>query len=350
FQFTALEEVQLISIINIVGGTTNLDHAVYSGSCGSLTELYCSPNAASTTPELIVGNIYYIRIFSSGSVDETSSFDLCIRKAPQNTVCDNAVNFCGAAGGLTTPSVIGIPSEGAVACLTSVQNPAWNIIQIGQGGTIDLEIVQNTAFDANGNPIGTGLDVDYALWGPFTSLTDACGNLTLGCPTPSDCPGIPYTPQFYPYGNIIDCSWSAASVEIATIDNAVSGEIYILLTSNYANLPGTVLIQQTNAGETGAGSTVAEIQADLGDDQSWCGVGSVTLTVDSPFADTYEWYADGFQIEGEIGATLEVTESGTYTVIVFDEQCGAQATDETVVILGLEPIANAVTDIITCDD
>src|SRR5690606_9938639 len=47
---------------------------------------------------------------------------------------------------------------------------------------------------------------------------------------------------------------------------------------------------------------------------------------------------------------LEVTESGTYTVIVFDEQCGSSATDEIVVVLGLEPDANPVDDIIICDD
>ncbi len=350
FQFTALSEVQLISITNITGGTTNLDHAVYSGSCGTLTELYCSPDAASITPELIVGNSYYIRVFSFGSIDETSSFDLCIRRAPENTVCENSVNFCGSDGGLVTPSLIGIPSAGPVACLTSVQNPAWNIIQIGQSGTINLQIAQNTQFDENGNPVGTELDVDYALWGPFTSLEDACGNLTLGCPTPADCPGIPYTPEFYPYENIIDCSWSTSAVEIATIDNAIAGEIYILLTSNYANLPGNVQITQTNAGNTGAGSTIAEIEVDLGENQNLCGFDELELVADSPFADRYEWYEDGFIIEDETGPTLTVTNSNIYTVIAYDDNCDAQAIDEVTINFYLEPIANPIADIVTCDD
>uniref|UniRef100_UPI00404B24DB gliding motility-associated C-terminal domain-containing protein n=6 Tax=Gelidibacter sp. TaxID=2018083 RepID=UPI00404B24DB len=350
FQFTALNEVQLISIINITGGTTNLDHALYSGSCGTLTEVYCSPNAASITPELVVGNTYFIRVFSFGSVDETSSFDLCIRRAPENTVCENSVNFCGSDGGLVTPSLIGIPSAGAVACLTSVQNPAWNIIQIGESGTINLQIAQNTQFDENGNPVGTELDVDYALWGPFTSLEDACGNLTLGCPTPADCPGIPYTPEFYPYENIIDCSWDPTGVEVATIDNAVAGEIYVLLTSNFDNLPGTVQITQTNAGNTGAGSTIADIEVDLGEDQNLCGFDELELVADSPFADRYEWYEDGFIIENETGSTLTVTNSNIYTVIAYDDNCDAQAIDEVAINFYLEPIANPVADIVTCDD
>lgn len=350
FQFTALNEVQLISLINITGGTDNLDHALYSGSCGTLVELYCSGNTANITPSLTVGDTYYIRVFSAGSIEETSNFNLCIQEAPSNLVCENATNFCGGDGGLFTTSMIGIPDIGAIACLTGAPNPTWNIIQIGNSGVIDLQIVQNSQFDANGNPVGTPLDVDYALWGPFTSLDDACGNLTLGCPNPSNCPGIPYTPEFYPYENIIDCSWSASATEIATIDNAVAGEVYILLVTNWSGNPGQIRITQTNEGNPDAGSTVAEIQADLGGDQQLCGFTSYELVVDSPFADTYEWYQDGFYIEDATGPTLTVTESGSYTVFVHDDQCDATASDEVTITLVPEPMANAVSDIITCDD
>ena len=350
FQFTALHDVELISLLNIAGGTTNLYYSVYSGTCGTLTEVFCSDDTANFVPNLVIGNTYYIRVYSFGSVPTSTTFNLCIKQAPSNLVCQNAVNFCGNNGALITDSIIGVPSTGAIACLTSVQNPAWNIIQIGQSGLINLQISQNTQFDANGNPVGQGLDVDYALWGPFTSITDACLNLTLGCPTPSDCPGIPYTPEFYPYGNIIDCSWSAAAVETATIDNALAGEIYVLLVSNYSNQAGTIQIQQTNGGTVGAGSTVAEIQVDLGGDQSLCGEDSVVLTANSPFADVYEWYADGFVIEGQTGPTLTVTETNTYTVIVYDSQCDSYAEAEVIITLGLEAVANPVADIITCDD
>ncbi len=349
FQFTALHTVELISLINISGGTTNLDYSVYSGSCGALTEIFCSTETANFVPNLTVGNTYFVRVYSFGSVPVTTTFNLCIKQAPVNLLCENAVNFCGNNGALITDSIIGVPSNGPVACLSSVQNPAWNIIQIGQSGLVNLQISQNTAFDANGNPVGQGLDVDYALWGPFASLLEACGNLTLGCPNPADCPGIPYTPEFYPYGNIIDCSWSAAAIETATIDNAIAGQIYILLVSNYSNQAGTIQIQQTNGGQPGAGSTVAEIQVSLGADQNTCGESSVVLTADSPFADVYEWYADGFVIDGETGPTLTVTETNTYTVIVYDSQCDSYAQDEVTITIGTAPVANPVADIVSCD-
>jgi hypothetical protein len=51
----------------------------------------------------------------------------------------------------------------------------------------------------------------------------------------------------------------------------IAGEVYILLVTNYSNNPGIIQIEQTNAGEDGAGSTVGEIEVELGSDQTFCG-------------------------------------------------------------------------------
>ena len=349
FEFTALNEVQLISIINTSGGFPNFDHAVYEGTCDALTEIYCSPDTASITPELVVGNTYYIRVFSAGSNSETVNFDLCIKEAPDNTVCENASPFCGEGGALYGSNVIGIPNNTSVACLGTIPNPSWNLLQIGESGPVNIQIVQNTEFDVDGNPIGTGLDVDFVLWGPFDSSVDYCElDLLVDCPT---CPfsNLPDN-GFYPFGDIVDCSYSAAPVEVVTIDNAIAGEIYVLLVTNFSDQAGTVQIQQTNADDTGSGAITSEIDVALGADQSFCGFPSYDLNAESPFADRYEWYADGFIIPGETGATLTVTETNTYTVIAYDDNCDAQAQDTIVVIFGMEPVANPVDDMITCDD
>ena len=348
FEFVALNNVQLISIINITGGTTNLDHALYEGDCGNLVELYCSGNTASITPELVVGNTYYVRVFSFGSSPETSTFDLCIKEAPENTICENAANFCVDGGALTTSNIIGLPDNSSVACLGTIPNPSWNIIQIGDPGLIEIQITQNTAFDENGNPVGNGLDVDFVLWGPFDNQTDYCElDLLVDCPT---CPNNTTNPDFYPFGNIVDCSYSAAPVENITIPDAMTGEIYVLLVTNFSNQPGIIQIQQTNAGEPGAGSITAEIEVDLGDDQDLCGFPDYTIVANSPFADSYEWYQNGILIDGETGNTLTVTQSDTYTVIVYDEQCDVFAQDSVVINFYNDANANPVDDIITCDD
>ncbi|MCT4580007.1 MAG: gliding motility-associated C-terminal domain-containing protein, partial [Flavobacteriales bacterium] len=88
FQFEATHETHIISLENINGSTTNLDHGVYEGTCGSLTELYCSDEEAFVTPILTVGNTYYIRVFSAGSSSEDTTFDLCIRPGLNNVIVD----------------------------------------------------------------------------------------------------------------------------------------------------------------------------------------------------------------------------------------------------------------------
>ena len=358
FEFTALNEVQIISIINITGGTTNLDHAIYEGSCGSLTEIACSDDDASVTPELTVGNTYYIRVFSGGSDnDETSTFDLCIREAPNNIICENAENFCSVGGALSTPNIIGIPDPNDLACLGTAPNPVWNIIQIGETGPIEIEINQ---FDDNGN----GLDVDFAIWGPFDSVEQACTDIAF-----EDCPTCPFSNNpdngFYPFGNIVDCSYSGAATENLSIDNAQEDEIYLLLVTNFNGGAGTITIEQTNLPDTGSGTIDAEISAEIGseevfidpnndpteiDEVSVCGFDSVTIEADSPFADSYIWFKDGVTIEGETSSTLTVTESNNYQVQAFDNQCGDDALSQIVIInLYQDPGAIPTQSITVCD-
>jgi gliding motility-associated-like protein len=356
FDFVALSEVQLISLVDISGSTTSLGHALYIGTgdvdCNTLTELYCSNDTSSITPDLTPGVTYYVRVFSNGTNNENVDFELCVKDAPDNTSCENASNFCGEGGALYGSNIFDFPSLGQIACLYTTPNPSWNILQIGESGTIDIQIVQNTQFDDNGNATGAGLDVDFVLWGPFDSSEDFCepGVLDQGCPDPFNCPNNTSNPNFYPYGNIVDCSYSIYSVENLTIENAVNGEIYVLLVTNYSNNSGIIQIQQTNAGQTGAGSTIASIEVDLGGDQDLCGYPNYELNANSPFADYYEWYQDGVIISDANESTLQVTDTANYSVIVYDQQCSATAEDSVTINFYSEATANQVEDLITCDD
>ena len=90
FEFTALNEFQIIQLTNIDGGGffQNLDHAVYEGTCDAPVELYCSDAEASLTTSLTVGNTYYVRVFSAGDVGVDYTFDLCIRPGTGNVSID----------------------------------------------------------------------------------------------------------------------------------------------------------------------------------------------------------------------------------------------------------------------
>ncbi|WP_204344666.1 choice-of-anchor L domain-containing protein [Psychroserpens algicola] len=90
FEFTAVDEFQIIQLLNIDGGGffQDLDHAVYEGTCDTPVELYCSADNASITPSLTIGNTYYIRVFSAGDEGVDYTFDLCIRPGTGNVSVD----------------------------------------------------------------------------------------------------------------------------------------------------------------------------------------------------------------------------------------------------------------------
>jgi gliding motility-associated-like protein len=111
-----------------------------------------------------------------------------------------------------------------------------------------------------------------------------------------------------------------------------------------------IQIEQTNTGDEGAGSTIAEIEVELGSDQTLCGFPEYEITAQAPFADYYEWYVDGVLIENFSEQSLLVDTSGEYSVIVYDQQCGSFAEDSVQINLFQESYANSVNDIITCDD
>ncbi|WP_143874466.1 fibronectin type III domain-containing protein, partial [Nostoc linckia] len=218
------------------------------------------------------------------------------------------------------------PEYGDVACLGSTPNPVWYYLQVDSPGNLNFQLIQNTAFNASGNPIGTGLDVDFVAFGPFTSLNEACGQIEL-----EDCPTCPFSnvgSTFYPFGNIIDCSYSAAPIENFSIPNAQEGQIYAVLITNFNGDPGQIKLQQL---ATSTGSTNCNIlyNVDLGENQSYCGAASATITatVTTPGNSeepNYEWFMDGEEYTPTIVSTtpltqtISVTEPGihTYSVVI----------------------------------
>ncbi len=99
-----------------------------------------------------------------------------------------------------------------------IKAPTWFFIKIKTGGDINLQISQVSNL---GNPI----DVDFCLWGPFTSLTNGiCNQLNAS--------------------SEVACSWSDASVEDCLVPNAIAGQYYILVVDNFVKVPGQITITQ----------------------------------------------------------------------------------------------------------
>ena len=109
FQFTATSTQHLISLTNVTGSTTDMYHVLYTGSCGTLTQLYCSDADNSIANNLTVGQVYYIRVYSyTATTGQTTTFNVCIgtpvppptciNNQPAGNTCATAIPICNLNG------------------------------------------------------------------------------------------------------------------------------------------------------------------------------------------------------------------------------------------------------------
>ncbi len=207
-------------------------------------------------------------------------FLFCVLLAAQFgfSQCVQADPFCTGTN-YSFPNNTNVTDLGAIDCLGSTPNPVWYFMEIDQNGPMTITMNQV-------NTSGTGIDVDFALWGPYTSLAAGCGAGT------------------FPAGSAVDCSYSTAASETATIPNATIGQFYILLLTNYANQAGTISFSQTG----GTGSA---------DCSFVCGVTGFTAipSACNPATNTYS-------VSGNLGITNPPT-TGTLTIT---SSCGGSQT------------------------
>ncbi|MDP2159521.1 MAG: hypothetical protein Q8K02_03500, partial [Flavobacterium sp.] len=253
----------------------------------------------------------------------------------QGATCPNVEPFCAGGSSLTFNNQTGVPSLGTIGCNGTTPNPAWFYLQIGQGGNLNFQISQTSNA---GNPI----DVDFIAWGPFppgSTPADFCPVLQTNC-APSSCPNNTSNPNFYPNGNIIDCSYSGNAVENMTITGAQAGEIYVVLITNFNGAPGQITMTQTNILAPNAGTTDCNIVCPLtlGEDQIICPGGAIFLEATIADAASYAWFLDGVLIPSATSQSYIATQTGTYTVVVNKPGCVPNATSS--VILMDPPAAN----------
>ena len=107
---------------------------VFSGSCGSLTSILCSDPPTGTITGLVVGNTYYIRVYSySGGSSYTGTFTLCITTPlppPPPPANDNCIN------------AIIAPVNPALTCTNTVSGTTISATQYMNGcrGTADYDV------------------------------------------------------------------------------------------------------------------------------------------------------------------------------------------------------------------
>lgn len=132
----------------------------------------------------------------------------------QGADCATADPFCtGVTYTFPASTTTTAPSGPNYGCLGTQPNPAFYYVQIATPGTLIIDISQQTA-------AGSGTDVDFICWGPFTSPSAGCAS------------GLS--------GSAVDCSYSTAANETCTIPTALVGEFYILMLTNYNGSPADI--------------------------------------------------------------------------------------------------------------
>lgn len=194
--------------------------------------------------------------------------------------CNGASPFCTGTT-YNFPLNTGTSSEAgpAYGCLGTQPNPVWYFLQIDQPGNIDIHM-QSTP---------SQLDVDFICWGPFTSATGAC---TAGLTA----------------GNTVDCSYSSSYQEDCNISNALTGQFYMLLITNYSNQSTNVAFSQTNTGQAGAGTTDCSVMTP-------CNIITATANPSacSPGPNTYSVSGTVTFVNAPAAGTLVVTDGAGAT-------------------------------------
>lgn len=316
-----------------IGAVNDGGMAVYSGTCNNLVFIECddddSPNGLMPSINLAnrnPGDTIYIRFWEYGN-DNPGTFGICVTEgstAGSGNACSTASPFCTGTT-YNFPNNTNIPSLGGggiYGCLATTPNPVWYYMQIQNPGNISVTINQT-------NTAGTGIDVDFALWGPFPNLAIACTGISAS--------------------NIVDCSYSTAATEIVDIPNALAGQFYMLLITNFANQPGNITFSQTSGvASTNCGVICTVAASNTG---PVCGGGTVTLNATLVNNASYSWTGPNC-----FSSTLQNPDSvvvpltpGNYTYTVYaTTSTGSFCTSSTVVNVTNAVSATAATSSPAC--
>jgi gliding motility-associated-like protein len=217
--------------------------------------------------------ILVIIMFSSGSLF-SQGFD-----------CNSADPFCTGTSYIF-PASTNVADAGSVDCLLTTPNPAWYWMQVDNSGNIDITM-SNTA----------NVDIDFICWGPFSSLSVACAANLMNM-------------------SGVDCSYLMDATEYCNIPNAQSGDIYVLLITNFSNDPTNITFSQTG----GTGSTNCGIIAPPVVGDNVCEGETIQLTVSNPTPGaTYAWTGPGGWTSTQMNPTIPNASSGmagTYSLVI----------------------------------
>ena len=157
FKFVATGTSHQVSLTNVAGSTTDMYHAVYSGTCGALVNIACNDADVTMLTGLTPGNTYYIRVYTyTSTTGQTSTFNVCIGTPPPppaNDDCTGAIALtvnpnllCGTVTAGTVASAL--PSAPATGCSGTADDDVWyKFVATGTSHQVSLTNVAGSTTD-----------------------------------------------------------------------------------------------------------------------------------------------------------------------------------------------------------
>lgn len=149
FSFVATSANHRIVISNVSGTVTDMYHAIFTGTCGTLgTALVCSDANTSNLTSLTIGQTYYVRVYTyTSTTGQDVDFDICVGTPPpppSNNECANATSLpCGTTN-LAGTTVNTTDITHGTGCFLSNYGVWYTFTGNGQQTTISV----NSTFDA----------------------------------------------------------------------------------------------------------------------------------------------------------------------------------------------------------
>ena len=242
-----------------------------------------------------------------------------------NSTCDGADPFCtdnglyqfpagvnaGNLGSSTPPyycsGFVRPNGAGTSNCLSTTPNPAFYYMQIDQPGNLNIYMYSTPSHD-----------IDFDCWGPFSDINTACSQLSCS--------------------NMVDCSYSAASTENCHINNAQTGQYYILLITNYSNASCNISFSNIGTGTTNCGILPPMVSGG----GPYCVGETIQLTAQGQTGATYHWTGPGgfsSNLQNPTRPNCTMNMAGVYTcTITVGTQTNSAATES--VVIYPQPTAN----------
>lgn len=215
FSFVATGATANISLTNVTGSTTDLYHAVYTGTCGSLTNISCSDPNTSSLSSLVTGQTYYIRVYTwTSTANQTTTFDICVTNpcpsgAPANDLPCNAVTMA-----------LGVTEGGDNSCSGNASEPA--LPACWTNGTINTVWYRVTTTSTTlkiKTTLGTLTNTQIAVY------SGTCGSLTLVASGCND--------------DGASCGFTSNYSSELSLTGLTAGATYFIAVDGYMNLQGT---------------------------------------------------------------------------------------------------------------